>query len=547
VIPVQVISSKRSKSVRESPSCPADVELHRAVLAEVRGGSRVVLVGEDATLAQKLEQAGCTVYPLSLRALETGRAEEPSTGTVREQLSAFSADLVVFMEGWAELSHPEQLLREVVAAAPRADVALPFYNIASATHLVASLTGVDMPYGLQEEQVLRWVTACGLKVRQRQVLQTAQLEGYLARDTEKALRGLFQQLNPRASAHRLLYWSRHAAVGEGTAPRELVPGLLTVVIRNHSLARMELLDQTLFSLACQDYQPLEIILSSQCRDPNTVEVLTKLLEKYRGLGGYTFQVLHQPTDADIRARLINKGIEAARGQYLAFLDDDDVVYPQHYAELIKALQEGHQAWAVARTRRAFFTTGPQGELYCRHKDEMMRGDTLDLGHLIYENFITCHAYVLDRSRLGKFPVGFAEELSLHEDYVFLLRLCALFRPALPPGVASCEYRIRDDGSNSIMYGGASEAARREKQRKWALSSAMKDAYKRGLQMLLTEQEFQDEIAVSHHKGSYAFQSKLREQGFPEVRYQIVDKLNALVKHRGPRVHQAIKSLLKHVL
>jgi hypothetical protein len=171
---------------------------------------------------------------------------------------------------------------------------------------------------------------------------------------------------------------------------------------------------------------------------------------------------------------------------------------------------------------------------------MHRGDTFDLAHLIRENFITCHSYVLDRTRMGRFPVKFAEELSLHEDYAFLLRLCALFRPALPPGPPSCEYRIRDDGTNSILYGG-SESAMMGKQRAWSLSTTLKNASKRSIQMLVTEEEFEDETErVRKTTWSIAEEAGRRAAILKEPRFQLVDKANSLVKQRGPRVHNALK-------
>lgn len=545
VSPMQIVSSRRQSVPNEAPGQPSSPELHRAVLAEVRGGSRVAVLGEDAVLADRLRQAGCEVLEASLRALgPAGEGAQAASG-VRESLSTFRPELVVLSETWTEAGNPESVLRELAASVPNADLAIPFYNAASSTALVAALTGHESPRGFTEEQLQGWLTASGLKLRQRQVLQTAQLKSVLARDTERALRNLFQQLNPTSSAHQLLYWSRRATLGDEQVSRELVPGLLSVVMRNHSLERLKFLDHAIFALSCQDYQPLEIVIVSQCQDPQVVDALTALLEKYRPLGEFSFQVVHEPADTDIRGRLVNKGIAAANGQYIAFLDDDDVIYPQHYAELIRTLKEGTQAWAVGRIRRAFFASGPNDELYCRYKDEMVRGDSFDLAQLIHENYITCHAYVLDRTRVGNFQVSFAEEMSLHEDYTFLLRLCALFRPAFPPGVPSCEYRLRDDGSNSVLYGG-SESAQREKQRNWAMSTVLKDAVKRNQQLLLTEQEFQDEMERTHRRGQLMGVDVARQQLQQEPRFQLIDKANTLLKQRGPKFHRTLKTAFKRL-
>ena|GEM_PF-612032 len=551
VSPVQIVPSPRQGDVPDAPSGSINEAFHRAVLAEVRGGSRVALLGESVGLPHRLQQAGCVVLPIDLRELAAPPTNGAAFSPARETLNTFRPDMVVLAENWAELGEPEKLLRELAAVNPHADLAIPFYNTASATLLMASLTGVELPRSLTEEQLTRWLAASGLKVRQRQVLEPARLKGALARDAEKALRNLFHQLNPQSVDHQVLYWGRHAHQADETPTRALVPGLLSIVMRNHSRDRLKFLDHAIFALSCQDHQPLEIVIVSQCQDVRVVAELKALLEKYRPLGGFSYQVVHEPSDTDIRARLINRGVATARGQYLAFLDDDDVIYPQHYDQLIQALKAGTAAWAMGRIRRAFFDNGPRGELFCRYKDEMGRGDTFDLGLLIHDNYITCHSYVMDRHRLGNFQISFAEEMSLHEDYSFLLRLCALFRPVFTPGVPSCEYRMRDDGTNSILHGGASETARKEKQRNWAISSVLKDAIKRNLQVLLTEQEFQDELGRYHQQGQQGAAETVRQQMLNEaqgpLRFRLVNKANAVLKNRSTRAHGVLKKVLRYMV
>jgi hypothetical protein len=558
-----VLTSNPQPSVRAVPPQPKqaaiqDEELYRVLLAEVRRGSRLALLGEDEALVQRLQAAGCTLgcFPLSGPG-PSARGTYLSDET-RGALDTLKPEVVVLLDGWVAVASPETLLKELHAAAPMAALALSFHNAASACSLVSLLAGGGLGASATEEQVRQWLSASGLSLHRRLLVRDSQPERKLARDTEQALLQLFQQLNPSSSASRLLYWVCNTIETTSPTPQsgECVPGLLSVIIRNQNLSRLDYLDHAIFSLACQDYAQLEIVISSQSQEQGVVEAIQQVLERHQSVGGYSYQILREPSSQDIRARLLNLGIRAARGQYIAFLDDDDVIYPQHYARLVELLQKGHAAWAVGRTQRAYFRKGPQGELYCYNKFTMPRPDSFDLAALVNDNYITCHSYVLDRTRVGRFPLEFPEQMTVLEDYVFLLRMSALFRPDFLAGPASCEYRIRDDGSNSVMTENLSGQLRTERQNQWAIARHITDLSKRSVQMLMSESEFERHLERTRQQAVMSVEASARstdaqKQIFDSLRaqprFQIVDKANSALKQHLPRAHQGLKSLAKRLL
>jgi hypothetical protein len=545
-----VLSSSPQSTIRAVPSPEeqpprGDVELHRVLLAQIRQGSHIALLGEDEVLVQRLEAAGCTLRCYARSGFDsTTSGATRLSDEVREGLETLNPEVIILLDDWVAVSSPGELMRELHAAAPRASLALAFHNAASANTLLSLLTGGGLAPSATEEQVHQWLSASGLSLHCRHLVRETRPEGRLAQDTEQALMRLFQQLNPSSSASRLLYWVCNTI--ETTAPVHLlgdwVPGLLSVIIRNQSLARMGYLDHAIFSLACQNHAPLEIVIASQSEEPGVEEAIRQVLERHSSLGDYSYQIIREPSSQDIRARLLNLGIRAARGQYIAFLDDDDVVYPQHYERLIALLRKGQAAWAVGRTRRASFRTGPQGELYCYDKATMPRAESFDLAALVIDNFITCHSYVLDRSRLGRFALEFSEKMTVLEDYLFLLHLAALFRPDYLPGPASCEYRIRDDGSNSVSTDNLSEQRRREREQQWAIARYAKDLAKRSIQMLISEQEFEQAL-----RASSTTQTQHPENLHSQPRFQLVDRANSVLKQRLPGTHRVFKSLAQRLL
>jgi hypothetical protein len=501
----------------------------RILLGLLPAGGRVAVVGAPEQVVRALREAGCELLATQ---------QFPSD----DALERFApAKVVLFDAGELGPSLPGAV-HAVARVAPGAELLIAFWNASAASRLVEGLAsrrfrGPSAP----DAAVRAALEDGGFTVAARQPWRADEASG-LAAAAERSLRTLFAQLNPSAPDDWVVYTGRRTVVGP--APRSaLTPGLLSVVIRNHTLERMELLDQTLFSLACQSYRPLEIVLVTQSRDAVAVATLTAALERHRGVGGYAFQVVSHPSAVDVRGHLLNLGVHAARGQYIAFLDDDDVVYPGHYRRLVDALRRGTAAWSVSQTRTAHFTADADGGLYCRRKSLLSHHERFSLSELVHENYIPSHAYVLDRERVGAFPIAFSEEVNRCEDYIFLLRLAALFRPVFLAGGPSCEYRMRDDGSNSNMMAEQPADVMARERVAWEAARDVKNAVKRSQQMLLTMGEYEDDVTAAFDRGLAAGLHEGRLQGLPPpLRHRIADGINSAVKGALPPAHRALKAV-----
>jgi hypothetical protein len=307
------------------------------------------------------------------------------------------------------------------------------------------------------------------------------------------------------------------------------------------LDRIGLLDKALFSLACQEHQPLEVVLVTQSVEPGAVQALEAALARYDRLARWSRRVVAAPSREDIRARLVNLGVREARGQYLAFLDDDDVVYPDHYSRLIEALQGSERAWAIGGVREVRQSRTRDGSLYADSKQPLFPRTRFERADLVQSNYVTCHSYVVDRTRLGSFPVEFAEETSRNEDYIFLLRLTALFRPLMLTDRPTAEYRIRNDGTNTVLAGATAES-HAQNARAWRLAELLKDAAK-SAQMLITLDEYESDLKRAWEIGNQTGRSaQVPATHNGSLRYQVADDLNGLVKRVLP-VHGVLKNLL----
>ncbi|WP_041303706.1 glycosyltransferase family 2 protein [Kyrpidia tusciae] len=242
--------------------------------------------------------------------------------------------------------------------------------------------------------------------------------------------------------------------------------LLSVIVRTMP-GREHFLDQCLFSLSVQHYRPIQVIVVVQLPDGDAdVEGLLKPLYRIIHQHGRFLEdivIKRHTATKDERSRALNIGISEATGRFIAFLDDDDVVYPEHYTKLIDLVQRSGRVWAYSGTARAIYRR-QEKDIYLVQRDFPFRSSDYSFVEHLRDNFIPIHSFLVDRSRVDV-QLRFDENLIRLEDYEFLLRLARYHEPGRVPAV-TCEYRIWNDGSNSVLDGTDDAKARAEKRQIW---------------------------------------------------------------------------------
>lgn len=90
------------------------------------------------------------------------------------------------------------------------------------------------------------------------------------------------------------------------------------------------IEASLRSILAQKNVALEVLVVDDGSNDDTVEKVTRFLEDVR------VSLLNGPNEGPARAR--NKGVEEARGKYIAFADADDDVLPGAYSSMIDSLE-----------------------------------------------------------------------------------------------------------------------------------------------------------------------------------------------------------------
>jgi hypothetical protein len=110
----------------------------------------------------------------------------------------------------------------------------------------------------------------------------------------------------------------------------VIPGLVSVVIPVHD--RPVVLVEAVHSALEQTYRPIEIVIVDDGSTDRTGAVADRLAATHPGV----IHVIHQANGGPGVAR--QRGLEASRGEYIQFLDSDDLLLPEKFAGQVAALQ-----------------------------------------------------------------------------------------------------------------------------------------------------------------------------------------------------------------
>lgn len=151
-----------------------------------------------------------------------------------------------------------------------------------------------------------------------------------------------------------------------------------------------------------------------------------------------------------RSEAMNRGVRAAKSAHIAFLDDDDLFYPEHISTLANAARTRDGVAWYSDAVSAFVREGQT------HSRMRIFGQDFDRQLLLIDNYIPLPTLLVPREtflELGGFDVAF----DLFEDWDFLIRLSQRGAFAHVPRI-TCEIR-HIEGAGSITLESPEGSAR----------------------------------------------------------------------------------------
>ena len=220
-----------------------------------------------------------------------------------------------------------------------------------------------------------------------------------------------------------------AVAASGLRPLPAEP-LVSVIVPTRN--RAHLLRDALQSVERQSYRHWEVVVVNDGGEP------------IAPMGG-RMQVLDLKTNRGPAAAR-NAAIATAKGEVLAFLDDDDCYKPDHLAQLIAALRSGAAGFAYT-TAELVQETLVDGRRRETAREVFMGGLRFSPLLLLVRNFIPINTWGVRREAFAK-AGGFHEALHYLEDWDFLLRFSKL-TPFAQVDAITVEYRVTDGTDDSL--------------------------------------------------------------------------------------------------
>lgn len=210
---------------------------------------------------------------------------------------------------------------------------------------------------------------------------------------------------------------------------------VSVVVRTKD--RPTLLREALASLVAQTFHDFEVVVVN-----DGGKDVSDIIAEYPTLRSTLVQL---PINMG-RGAATNAGVEAARGTFIAYLDDDDLYYPAHLATLYPILAaQSHLGAVYSDAVFAHYRFDMTLQRFVLVRQSINSSEDFDPEELLFHNTIPnlCLMHRRDAwEQVGKFDAG----LNHYEDWDFFLRLARAYRFLHVPQ-CTAEYRLRDDGTN----------------------------------------------------------------------------------------------------
>jgi len=406
----------------------ADIEATALVLTDGSGGSPDPVLTEQRRLESSMaaDLLGYRVE-FGLFADRSLRLDAALTGFLTDACARIRPDLVL-VPGLDD-THPDHQATALAAiqilAREPYEADLAFYETNGGLTHVSHILDISAVAGrkreamqcfVSQEQMLPYANRIGARDCFRAFtlgrVASAAEAFFLAPLRSQGFVGLLPALDP------LFRHGHHLAAAHAQdAP------LVSVLIRSIG---DPLIEQAVASVLAQTYRPLEIVVVAAYG--------RSVLADFPHLANCPLIRQVVPERPLNRPEAANAGIDAACGRYLLFLDDDDLLLPDHLEKLVAAIRARPEASAAYT---GVVVRNPAGKTLRHYAYYDITPE-----RLLATNLLPIHAVLFDRRLIDEGSCRFDEALPRFEDWDFWLQVSQHTGFIATAGISAI-YRYRD--------------------------------------------------------------------------------------------------------
>lgn len=226
--------------------------------------------------------------------------------------------------------------------------------------------------------------------------------------------------------------------------------MLSVILPVYQVEKY--LDNAVDCLIRQNIEDIEIILVDDGSTDGSAQICDSLAKRYDCVTS-----LHQKNSGVSSAR--NKGLKAARGEYIAFLDPDDYIDDGYYKQLLDALVSTGSDIVFSKYKR-FYEDSGRLENVDENGFELLEGKELDLS-LFFANLTDVNndkvlmGYVwrsiFKKSIIDENNLTFNENIAFSEDLLFLLEYLSHCKKISTLDLYGYNYLVRSSSATAVSY------------------------------------------------------------------------------------------------
>lgn len=202
--------------------------------------------------------------------------------------------------------------------------------------------------------------------------------------------------------------------------------IISVIMPAYNAAQY--IEKSIRSVQAQTFLNWELIVVDDCSEDNTVQTVTEMAQK-----DHRIRLYRNERNLGV-AKSRNLGLELSKGNYVAFIDSDDLWYP----EKLEFQRNCMQQTGADLVYTAYSIMNAEGRKICQDYHVPSEVNFTDM---LKQNVIGCSTVMLRGATAKKYH--FSEDF-YHEDYVLWLEMLQDGCTAVGLNEVFVEYRFHED-------------------------------------------------------------------------------------------------------